>query len=188
VTHVRVGIRSICCTWLCFGAVLAHAAPIGSEALRAAAEADEMALARIAARVGDDVVLAALSDTSDPLAQLAAIRAAPFIVDKDQALLPLAAIAASRDPELAPLAAWKLVRATQDLVREGLDTREVTARSLASARAASLALAAETTARSDIRLYAGQVAHLLGSLGVPGSETPATPKLPGNEPSASNLR
>lgn len=184
-TRVRVG---ICCAGLLIGAVMAHAAPLGSDALRAAADADELALARIAARVGDDVVLAALSDTSDELAQIAAIRATPYIVDEDQALLPLATIAASRDPELAPLAAWKLVRVTQDLAREGLDGREVMPRSLGAARGALLALVADVSARSDIRLWAGHAAHLLGSMGVPSSDGagPAGSRVPGNEPRASN--
>jgi hypothetical protein len=70
------------------------------------------------------------------------------------------------------------------LVREGLGLREVTPRSLAPARAALLTLVADATARSDIRLYAGQAAHLLGTLGVPASDAPA--RLHGNEPSASN--
>jgi hypothetical protein len=182
VTRVRFG---ICCAGLLIGAVMARAAPLGGDALRAAADADDLALARIAARVGDDGVLAALSDSSDPLAQLAAIRAAPYIVDKDQALLPLATIAASRDPELAPLAAWRLARVAQDLAREGLDGREVMPRSLGAARAALLALVADGSARSDIRLYAGFAAQLLGSLGVPSSDGGGR-GLPGNEPSASN--
>jgi hypothetical protein len=168
------------------GAVMARAAPLGSDALRAAADADELALARIAARVGDDGVLAALSDASDPLAQVAAIRAAPYITDKEQALLPLATIAASRDPELAPLAAWRVVRVAQDLAREGLDLREVMPRSLAPARAVLLALVADGSARSDIRLFAGHAAQVLGSLGVPSSDGGG--KLPGNEPSASNTQ
>lgn len=166
--------------------VRASAAPPTNETLHAAADADDLALARVAARVGDDVVLAALSDTRDPLAQWTAIRAAPFIVDKEQALLPLATIAASRDPELAPLAAWKLQRVTQDLVRERLDHREVTARSLAPTRAALTALAADATARSDIRLYAGYAAHLLGSMGVPESDRAIAGAVPAREPSAQN--
>lgn len=154
----------------------ARAAAPGLDALRAAADADDFMLARIAARVGDDVVLAALADAADPLAQLAAIRAAPFIVDGDQALLPLTTIAAARDPELAPVAAWKLARITQDLVRKGLDLREVLPRSLTPARAAMIALAADATARADIRSCAGRAAHLLASVGVPEREKPATPE------------
>lgn len=165
------------------GAVLARAAPIGRDGLRAAADADELELARVTTRVGDDVVLAGLSDSNDPLTQFAAVRASPYVVDKEQALVPLATLAASRDPELAPLAAWKLARVAQALVREGLDAREVTARSLAPARAALLALAADTSARSDIRVYAGQAAQLLQSVGVPAEAGP--PGAPGNEPSAS---
>jgi hypothetical protein len=113
------------------------------------------------------VTLAALRAADDPVLQLAAIRAAPHIVDRDQALLPLAEIAASRDPELAPLAAWKLLRITQELVREHLEPHEIVPSALAPAKAAMLAVQADATARPDIRLYAGQAAHLLGSLGVP---------------------
>jgi len=153
--------------------VVARAAPPSVDSLRAVADGDDFALARIAARVGDDVVLAALADASDPLAQLAAIRAAPFIVDCEQTLLPLATIAAARDPELAPLAAWKLVRITQDLVRRGLDGREVLPRSLAPARAAMTAVAADASARNDIRLYAAHAAQLLESLGVPVRDKPS---------------
>jgi hypothetical protein len=155
---------------LCAAAVAVRAAPPSVDALRAAADSDELELARVAARVGDDVVMAALVSSSDSLAQLAAIRAAPYLVDEAQALLPLAAIAASRDPELAPLAAGKLLRIAQDLVREGLARREVLASELGSARAALLSLLGDATARADIRLYAGQAAHLLGTLGVPESD------------------
>jgi hypothetical protein len=186
VIRVRVGVVGASLLLAGAGPLLGHAAPpLGSDALRAAADADEVQLSRIAARVGDDCVLAALPATADPLAQLAAIRAAPYLTDKEQALLPLATIAASRDPELAPLAAWKVLRVTQALVHEGLVLREVVPSSLAPARAALIALAADDTARSDIRSCAGQAAHLLGTLGVPSS-TSGSPKHEGNEPSASN--
>lgn len=178
--RIRAGFASAV---LLLGAVLARAAPpLGSDALRSVADADELQLSRIAARLGDGAVIAAISDSRDPLAQLAAIRAAPFLTDKEQTLLPLAALAASRDPELAPLAAWKVLRVAQALVREGLALREIVPRELAPARAALVALAADQTARSDIRLAAAQAASLLGSVGVPASQT--GPKLPGNEPSA----
>jgi hypothetical protein len=148
-------------------ASLAYAEPKGADALRAAADYDELSLAQLAARAGDDVVLAALHAAEEPVLRLAAIRAAPHIVDRDQALLPLAEIAAGRDPELAPLAAWKVLRITQDLVREHLELREIVPSALAPARAALIALQADTSARPDIRLYAGQAGHLLGTLGVP---------------------
>ena len=175
--RIRLACAAIAVTALMTGPLgvidAARAAPPSVDSLRAVADGDDFALARIAARVGDDVVLAALADAGDPLAQLAAIRAAPFIVDREQTLLPLARLAASRDPELAPLAAWKLVRITQDLVREGLDRREVLPRSLAPARAAMTAVAADASARSDIRLCAGHAAHLLESVGVPLHDRPS---------------
>lgn len=167
---MRVRLGSMCAFGVVVAATLTVAVRAASDAkdtLRAAVDSDELSLSRVAARVGDDVVLAALAVASDPLAQWAAIRAAPHIIDKEQALLPLATIAASRDPELAALAAWKMARIAQELVREGLYVREIPPQSLAPARAAMLALSADVSARSDIRLYAGQAAHLLGTLGVP---------------------
>jgi hypothetical protein len=185
VIRIRVGVVGAALLLGIAGALLARAAPpVGSEALRAAADADEVQLSRVAARVGDDGVLAALSSSSDALVQLAAIRATPYLTDKEQALLPLATIAASRDPELAPLAAWKVLRVAQALVREGLGLREVMPRALAPARAALSALAADETARSDIRSCAGQAAHLLETLGVPASKAGAE-KHEGNEPGSS---
>jgi hypothetical protein len=153
--------------WFVCAASLAYAEPKGADALRAAADYDELSLAQLAARTGDDVVLTALHAGDDPSLQLAAIRATPHIVDRDQALLPLAEIAAGRDPELAPLAAWKVLRITQELVREHLEVHEIVPSSLAAARAALLAVQADGSARADIRLYAGQAGYLLGTLGVP---------------------
>jgi hypothetical protein len=153
--------------WLACVASLAYAEPKGADALRAAADYDELALAGLAARTGDDVVLAGLRAGDDPMLQLAAIRAAPHIVDRAQALLPLAQIAAGRDPELAPLAAWKLLRITQELVREHLELHEIVPSELAPARAVLSGIQADATARPDIRLYAGQAGHLLGTVGVP---------------------
>jgi hypothetical protein len=149
--------------------VRARAAPTseGSDLLRGGADVDEQTMARLASRVGDDVVLNALAEPKDAIAQLAAIRAAPHVIDSASVLLPLATIAASRDPELAPLAAYKLRSVAQALVREGLARREVLPSTLAPARAALERLASDATARTDIRSYAGQAAHLLGTLGVP---------------------
>lgn len=170
--RLRWGSASFLCAAAVAGLVAAwavRAAPPSGHALRSAADSDELQLARVAARVGDDVVLAALVTPNDSLAQLAAIRAAPYVSEADQTLLPLAAIAASRDPELAPLAATKLLRVAQDLVREGPAHHELQPRSLAEARAALERIVADETARPDIRLYAGQAAHLLGTIGVPAS-------------------
>jgi hypothetical protein len=145
---------------------VASAEPTGVDALRGAADSDELSLVRLAARAGDDAVLAALRAVEDPALQLAAIRAAPHIVDREQALLPLAEIAAGRDPELAPLAAWKALSITQELVRERAGVREIVAGDLGPARAVLVAVQGDATARADIRLYAATASHLLGTLGV----------------------
>ena len=155
------------CVWLACATNLASAEPKGADALRAAADGDELSLPRLAARVGDDAVLVALRAKDDPILQLGAIRAAPHIVDHDQALLPLAEIAAGRDPELAPLAAWKLLRITQELVREHLDVKEIVPSDLAPAKAVLTTLQADESARRDIRVCAATASHLLATLGVP---------------------
>lgn len=155
------------CAWFAAVSGLAYADPKSVDALRAAGSADALELARVAARCGDDVVLAGLAAGVDPSLQLAAIRAAPYIVDRHQALLPLAQLAGSRDPELAPLAAWKMLGIAQELVREHLEVHEIVPNELAPARAQLAAVQADATARPDIRLYAGQAAHLLATLGVP---------------------
>lgn len=154
------------CAWLVCTASLASAEPKGADALRAAAYSDELSLVRLATRAGDDAVLAALRAAGDPILQLAAIRAAPHIVDREEALLPLAEIAAGRDPELAPLAAWKVLYIAQELVRERLSVREIVPSALGPVRAVLKALEADATARADIRLYAAHASHLLGTLGV----------------------
>ncbi|HKU40363.1 MAG TPA: hypothetical protein VJR89_19515 [Polyangiales bacterium] len=158
---------ALACAWLTCAAALAYAEPKGADALRAAASAETLELARTAARCGDDVVLGALAAADDPSLQLAAIRAAPYIVDRHQALLPLAQIAGSRDPELAARAAWKALTIAQELVREHLEVREIVPSELAPAKRQLSAVQADASARPDIRVYAGQAAHLLASLGVP---------------------
>jgi hypothetical protein len=150
----------------------ARAAAPTLDALRGAVDADELSLAALAQKLGDERVLSALGDDKDALLRLAAVRATPYLIDKDAALLPLARIAAGRDPELAPPAAFRARRIAQALVLEGAGAHEVMPATLAPAREALLALAADTTARRDLRLHAEHAAHLLGTLGVTSRAAP----------------
>ena len=138
--------------------------------------------AALAQRLGQAHVLTALGDATDPAAQLAALHLAPHLPDAELALTPLARLAAGRDPELAAPAAQRLVRISQALVRARAGSRELLPSELEPAQAALRALAQDATARADIRLYAGQAAQLLGTLGVvaaaPSLDPPSTARAP----------
>lgn len=144
----------------------ARAAPSPSERLQLALDADELELAALAQRVGQAQVLTALGDATDPASQLAALRLAPHLPDAELALVSLARIAAGRDPELAAPAAQRLLRIAQALVQARARRSELLPSELEPAQAALRVLARDATARADIRLYAGQAAQLLATLGV----------------------
>jgi hypothetical protein len=94
-------------------------------------------------------------ETGDLVARLRAIRAAPFGPDPEQALAPLARIAAGRDPSCAAVAAVALRRISSRLDRGTLDAHEADPAALAEAERLLRALVADRSARADIRRLAG---------------------------------
>lgn len=141
--------------------------------LVAIGSSDPVALARIVERLGDDAVLARLAaedaedaDGVSADARLAAIRASVALRAPERALDPLAAIAAGRDPDLAPAAAYSILVIARALDPRDLDAREVMRAELAPALAAIARLAADETARPDLRRAAAIAAELLGHLGI----------------------
>jgi hypothetical protein len=131
------------------------------------ADAEPLELAGVVDRLGDDEVLARLAGAVPTYARLAAVRATPFLRSPELALPALAAIAGSRDPELAPIAARRAFVIAQALTLEGLALREVQPVSLAPARAALARAANATRPRADLRLWLEQAVQLLAALGVP---------------------
>jgi hypothetical protein len=127
---------------------------------------DPIELARLVDRVGDAAVLDRLEDRTPRPVRLAAIRACPALHWPEAALERLAQIASSRDPDLAPAAARSLRTIADALSPEDLERREVAIASLAPARASMLRIAADRSARPDIRLTAEHAAHVLEALGV----------------------
>ena len=138
--------------------------------LVAIGSSDPVALARIVERLGDDAVLARLAadDGADVSAdaRLAAVRASVALRAPERALEPLAAIALGRDPDLAPAAARSILVIARALDPRDLDAREVMRAELAPALAAIAQLAADETARPDLRRAAAIAAELLGHLGI----------------------
>jgi hypothetical protein len=167
----RVSLRGLI-AWslvaLCEGpAAGVSAAPTGSPdttPLRSAVDADVMTVAEIAARIGDDAVLAALAQHADVMLRLAAVRSAPFLHAPAAALPELIALAQGRDPELAPAAARRVRAIAQALSVRPAGVREQYEETLAAALKALDALSADATAAHVVRLSAGEASALLRNI------------------------
>lgn len=150
-----------------FALALLVAAPASAQPdpLAAIADADPMELARVVDRLGDDAVLSRLDDARPREVRLAATRAAPFMAWPELALEPLARLAASRDPLLAPAAASAALTIARSLDPDALRRREVDPASLSAARGLFAALSTERSARADLRAAGSMIASLLEQLG-----------------------
>jgi hypothetical protein len=154
-----------------FGVVArSHAQPASPDPFLAVVDLDPMELARVVDRLGDDAVLARLADERPRALRSAACHAAPFMQQPELALLPLAELAAGRDPRLAPDAAAALRAVATALTPGGLARREVDPSSLAPARARLATLRADESARRDLRVVAEIADASLDALGVPAGQ------------------
>lgn len=130
------------------------------DALAVGVDPDPMELARVVRRVGDDSVLGRLEGS------LTAVRAAPQLPAPELALPALVTHAAGRDPWLAPAAMQSILEITEDLDAHGLGRREADAPALAAEAERLSAIAADETARADLRvaatLAAGRLRALVG--------------------------
>lgn len=133
-------------------------------------DADPLELGRVTRARGDGAVLSRLADDRPVVVRLAAIRASRWMRAPEAALGRLAALAGGRDPDLAPAAAraaWHIARA---LDGPALHRREVIPADLAPARSTLQQLAADESARADLRRLAAFAADALSALGVPEPE------------------
>jgi hypothetical protein len=136
--------------------------------LLAAATSDPLELARVVDRLGDPAILARIT-APDVRAdvRLAAIRAAPALCEPERVLEHLAALAAGRDPDLAPAAGLALLQIARRIDPRALDAREVMRSELSPARAALARLAGDPSARADLRRAAALADDALAAAGVP---------------------
>jgi hypothetical protein len=125
--------------------------------------ADPLDVARVVARLGDDAVLAALA-SDEPARRLAAVRASVFLGAPEAALPGLVALAAGRDPDLAPAAAMALLDIARALTPDGLARRESDVAAFVAPRDAARRLAADATARPDVRRAASLASGALTAL------------------------
>lgn len=128
--------------------------------------ANDLELAAWAQATGDEAVLKALG-SADLATRFTAARATVWLAAPELALLPLAGVAAGRDPDLAAVAARRSLRIAQALMLRGLAVGEVLPGDLRAARAALSEVAGMARVRADIRMLAAQAAELLRALGVP---------------------
>lgn len=145
--------------------------------LLAVHSADPLELARVVDRIGDDAVLDRLPSETPLAVRLLAVRASPWLHAPELALAPLTALAAGRDPDLAPAAALAILRIAERLDRAELDAREAGGDEIEAALAPLGALAADVTARADLRRGAAVAGSYLEPLvrpsGAGASETAA---------------
>lgn len=130
-------------------------------------DADPMKLARAVDRFGDNAVLARLGKDNPVEIRLAAVRASRWMQAPERALVTLARLVSSRDSELAPAAsraAWTIASELNDDV---LADREVLPEVLSPVRVLFDRAADNAFLRSDIRLFASQIADSLKAAGVP---------------------
>lgn len=151
--------------------VLATASPAMAQSLDPLLEihdADPLRLANAVERLGD-VAIVARFDAPYPLAvRMLAVQAARFLHAPELALPPLAELAAGTDPDLAPAAMRSLLAIARSLDRASLDAREHDPAfghdELARTRATLTALAADETARLDLRRAAEAIVAMLAAL------------------------
>ena len=147
-----------------------HATPPRADAealLQAAVDADELDLAALRARIGDEPVLAALAPETEVALQLVAVRAAPYLANPELALPALAVIAQGRDPDLAPAAARRAFQIAQMLELEDVAAREIALGPLRDTEQNLSRLSTSNVARVDVKMYAAEAAHLLRRLREP---------------------
>jgi hypothetical protein len=147
----------------------AGAAQPGPDPLMRVPSTDPLELARVVDREGDGAVLRRLEDGTMIAVLAVAVVAAPEMRAPETSLERLAELARGRDPDLAPRAAASALTIARALRPEDLDARECDRASLGPARASLEALAADATARADLRRAASLAAAALADLGAPAS-------------------
>ncbi len=141
------------------------AEPDAAKALLEVRDADPLQLARVAQRFGDAALLALLGD--EPVAvRLVALYAAPWLREPERALPAIAPLIASRDSELAPVAARAALDIAAALSADALAAREVTPGELTAVRAELQRAAALAWLRADLRSLAGAADAQLAAAGV----------------------
>jgi hypothetical protein len=151
------------------GPGIAQTAPARDAAsqLLALRSADPLELARVVARVGDSAVLALLAADKPVATRLAAVRAAAWLRQPEQALGTLAELLAGRDSELAPAAARAALQIAQGLDADALAQREVAPAQLTQVLVALLRASELPRVRPDLRAMAAAAAEQLRAAGVP---------------------
>lgn len=154
-------------TALALLALASSASAQPSDPLLAAHDTDPLELALVVERLGDDAVLSRLSAETPVAVRAVAVVAATELHAPEDALVPLVELARGRDPDLAPRALWAALDIARRLDARTLGAREADVAALAPARAGLEALAADESARADLRSGAQLAAVALTDLGVP---------------------
>jgi hypothetical protein len=170
--RVATVVAGVCALLVQPGAAQRTPAGQAAAALTAVDGGDPLELARVAARLGDDAVLALLAPEQPARVRIAAVRAAPWLREPERALAQIAAWVSGRDSELAPAAARAALRIARALDADALARREVAPAALTSALAALLHAAELAHVRQDLQRMAAAAAAQLVAAGVPAPAPP----------------
>jgi hypothetical protein len=151
-------------------AVSATAKQDATPELMRALDNDELTRATIARRLGDEPLLDALSQTQDRRVRLAAVRCSPFLREPERALASLAAIASSRDPELAPAAGLRTRQIAQSLLLAERQERDLSV--VPSVARSLVELSRDPLAPDALRTTCGEAAYLLAALRITDDVAP----------------
>ncbi|MDH5674708.1 MAG: hypothetical protein OEZ06_21450 [Myxococcales bacterium] len=135
-------------------------------ALRSVRDADPMRLGRLVDRHGDDAIIALLSQDTETLVRLQAIRASARLSAPERALPALVQLLGLRDSVLAPAAGQALREIAPGLQLEALRGREADLSALTAALAVLQRLQQREGLRADLRTVATELVARLKDLGV----------------------
>jgi hypothetical protein len=138
-------------------------------ALLAVDDADPLELARIVHRFGDASILVLLEAERPASVRLAAVRAAPWLAEPEQALPALSAMIATRESDLAPAAARATLHIARLLDADALSRHELLPAELRAVVTRLRTAAEQGWVREDLRLMAALAAAQLEAAGVPPS-------------------
>lgn len=146
----------------------AGAPPI--DPLVAVVDAEPLELGRVARRLGDVAVIARLDAKTGTEVRLAAIRATPHLREPERALGSLSLIVSTRDAVLAQAAARSVLAIVTALDVDQLARHEMLPAELIAVRVELERVAALEHVRADLRAMVRAAAGMLAGLGVASAD------------------
>jgi hypothetical protein len=141
-----------------------------AHALLAVRDADPLELARVVHHFGDSAIVALFTEATPLAVRIAAIRAAPWLAEPEDALAALLSPIGSRDGALSEAAARALFAIAAKLGAAAFDRGERDPRRFAPIIGRLQTIEADAAIRTDLRALAASAALQLEAAGVPAPD------------------